>query len=250
MDRIFKFYKNKKIGDRLQNLYAKVGSGTCRECTACCSESVNTFYAEYLAIVQKLARSTSFENLVKKVFTYYATELVVAQKCPLLKENGHCAVYEVRPLPCRIFGHLSQKEYEENYEETLEANKEAVSYMKEEFNITIPKEVYEHKVPYCKNFTTSSVISLEERDELIDELFMIDSLFLSEGLLSPEQFNLSMVQWFAYDILGPEAAQELRLTVSKEISEGGESKSLQLFLDSDTIKVWCEKVRGERSSSS
>lgn len=245
----FKLFSRKEMKSGLQGIYSSVSTGVCAECTACCSESVNTFYTEYLHILQLLVQERLLPEYVQKILTYYFTELVIPQKCPLLQENGYCVVYEARPLPCRIFGHLSQEEYEVNYKETLEANKEAVSYLAEKYDIIVPESVYLHKVPHCKRFVSNRGMSLDERDDLIDELFMLDSQFLSKGLLSPDRFNLSMVQWFAYDIFGAEEAQEMRLSISKEISDTGKSESLHTLLQSEQIGQWCERIKGDVSAS-
>lgn len=243
----YNLFKNSEIGEGLNNVYEVVTSGHCIECTRCCSESVNTFYSEFLAVLKALASLKSFHKYIENILTYYFTELVRPQKCPLLKETGHCAVYSVRPLPCRIFGHLAQTDYESNYEALLEANEEAASYLKENHGIIIPKEVSAHKVPFCTSFKTEKEISLDERDELVDELFILDSKFLMEGLLSPDYFNLSLVQWFAYEILGVEKAQELRLTISKEISDTGNSSTLEGFFKGDIVTTWCENMKGKLS---
>jgi len=150
----------------------------------------------------------------------------------MLQNNGLCVLYAARPLPCQVFGHLSREEYDLNYSEVLEENIEAVEYLQEDFRITVPKSVSHHKVDFCNNFKSDTGFTLEDRDDLVDDLFILDSKFLSQGELNPEYFSLSMVQWFAYAVWGDEKAQELRIKVSQEISQLGESATLKSTMDS------------------
>lgn len=210
----------------LESVYSGVPGGSCSNSTHCCSESVNTFYAEFLNMVQYLKSVNLLEKYSKRALNYYLKELVEPMKCPMLQDSGLCVMYEARPLPCRIFGHLSREDYEENYEAVLEENLEAAADLKRELNIIVPESVSCHKVEYCTNFCSDSGMTLDERDDLVDELFMIDSRFLSQDLLDPENFSLSLVQWFAYALLGRERAGELRIKVSQEISLSGNSETL------------------------
>lgn len=225
------FFKKQALQKRLNLVYAQVPSGTCKSSTHCCSESVNTFYAEYLNIVQNLQEKNTLKEFSKRAVAYYLTELVVPQKCPLLQEDGRCATYSSRPLPCRVFGHLPKEEYEANYAQVLKENLTAAKELQTTYGIIVPDEVCRHKVPFCENFSSDSEFNSSLRDDLVDELFGIESAFLMEDILDAEEFGLSLVQWFAYDILGREKAQKLRLFISQEISKTGSSQTLQQTLE-------------------
>ncbi len=221
------FFTSSDITSVLDKVYSRVPGGTCSGSTNCCSESVNTFYSEYLNMVQLLKSKGKLEEFSQRALNYYLTELVVPMKCPMLQDNGLCVLYEARPLPCRVFGHLDSEEYEDNYDAVLEENLAAAADLKEEFGIIVPESVSHQKVEYCTAFKSEKSFTVDDRDDLVDELFMVDSRFLSEGLLDPENFSLSLVQWFAYEILGPKKAGELRIKISQEISSFGESSTLK-----------------------
>ncbi len=228
-------FESQAINPMLKSIYSNVPSGTCSGSTNCCSESVNTFYSEFIALVNQLESEGNLEEFTKRALNYYLTELVIPMKCPMLQENGLCVLYASRPLPCRVFGNLSREEYEENYSEVLEENIEAVEHLREEFCIEVPESVSHQKVEFCTNFRSDTGFTLEDRDDLVDDLFMLDSKFLSSGELNPEYFSLSMVQWFAYAVWGDEKAQELRIKVSQEITECGESVTLKDTLDTFSL---------------
>lgn len=229
--RAIDFFSTSLMKSSLDSIYEKVPGGSCANSTHCCSESVNTFYSEYLNMVLYLKSINQLEEYSRRALSYYLKELVEPMKCPMLQDNGLCVLYEARPLPCRVFGHLSREDYEENYEAVLEENLEAAADLRRELNIVVPDSVSCHKVEYCRNFCSEGGMTLDERDDLVDDLFMLDSRFLAEDLLDPENFSLSLVQWFAYALLGRERAGELRITVSQEISQTGGSETLTTVMN-------------------
>ncbi len=224
------FFTESDITSSLERVYQQVPNGTCSGSTNCCSESVNTFYAEYLNMILLLEKEEVLEQFTSRAVEYYLTELVRPMKCPMLQESGLCILYEARPLPCRVFGHLKKSDYDQNYEAVLESNLEAAEELLNDFGIKVPQSVCSQKIEHCTSFSSDEGMSLNDRDDLVDLLFSTDSRFFAEGLLNPESFNLSLVQWFAYATLGEDKAKELRIKISQEISSTGESATLTKHL--------------------
>lgn len=224
-------FENMEIRERLQAVYEQVPSGECAGCTACCSEAVNTFYSEYLNIADLLESNGTLNAYRERAVAYYLTELVKPQSCPMLMADGFCSVYVARPLPCRIYGHLEASDYLVNQEQVLASNKAAAEALKEAYGFILPSSVVERRLPYCTAFKSESPLSLDERDDLVDLLFALESRFLMSGLLEEDELNFSLVQWFAYETLGQEEAGRLRLLVTEEFIKTGQSKTLLQTLD-------------------
>lgn len=220
------YFEEADFRGQLDSLYSEIPEGSCTGCTACCSESVNTFFSEYLNLRQQLISQGELEIFQNRALYYYLTELIQPMKCPLLREDGRCGVYRARPLPCRIFGHLSQMAYEANYEAILEGNLEMAAVLETSLGIKVPEGVISKKIPYCDKFKCDTPMDQEQREALIDELFYLDSMMLSKGLLDFDEVNLSLVQWFAYDALGKEEAMALRIQVAQEMTRDGKSETL------------------------
>lgn len=220
------FFRDNDLADRLQQVYDQIPSGTCAGCTKCCSEAVNTFFSEYLHVRLNLEAKGLLKAYEKAATAYYLTELVADMKCPLLMTDGLCSAYEARPLPCRVYGHLTLNDYEANYEEIHRNNQAVALALRQDLGIIVPEAVIHKKISFCEAFKSEEPMTLEDRDDLADLLFSVDSRFLAADLLDFDDLNLSLVQWFAYDALGMEEAQQLRVKVAQEISETGNSQTL------------------------
>lgn len=225
------YFEEANFSEQLEDIYAQIPEGTCSGCTKCCSEAVNTFFSEYINLRKQLEAQNELASFQKACLYYYLTELIQPMKCPLLRADGRCAVYFQRPLPCRVFGHLKREDYEANYSDILANNQEMAIQLNESLQIKVPESVISKKIDYCDSFYSPQPMSADDRDALVDELFYLDSLMLSRGLLDFEEINLSLVQWFAYDMLGKEEAARLRIQVSKELSKDGNSKSLSQIME-------------------
>ena len=197
--------------DRLLSVYAKVPGGKCSGCTACCAESVSTFFVEWLRIRNFLVKGGRWAEALRRAEAYAFDELARPMKCPMLEEDGRCMIYEVRPLTCRIFGHLREADYTRNLKAVLKANRRAADQILKHHGIVLPTSVVEKSIPYCGSFISEAPMSSGARDELFDDLFSIDSRFLMAGLLDPDQIQLGLVDWFAMVRLEPEALGEERL---------------------------------------
>lgn len=215
-------------GDRLQDLYGEIPAGQCDGCLKCCMESVDTFYVEFLNIVQYLSnRPDLYKKLKKKILNYYFKEMLEKMPCPFLSDCGRCEIYEVRPLPCRVFGNLDREDYERNYEGVLASNQQVKAYFNDHFQIEIPEEVVKYKIEFCESFVPERVMTAEDRDDMVDLMFSMDSKFFMEELITEDYINTTLITWFAYFELGMDQAGKDRLTIMEELSKSQCSELLE-----------------------
>ncbi|MZQ96698.1 MAG: hypothetical protein GT601_03380 [Acidaminobacter sp.] len=208
--------------ERLSEVYARVPGGRCRGCTACCAESVSTFFVEWLRIRDFLEASGRWSEALNRAEDYARFELARPMKCPMLEADGRCMIYEVRPLTCRIFGHLKAADYGRNLKAVLKANQRAAEEIFKHYGVRLPAAVVERSIPFCESFVSEAPMTSGDRDELFDDLFSIDSRFLMTGLLEPDQIQLGLVDWFAMVRLEGDALAEERVKHAAEMAEAGE----------------------------
>lgn len=204
--------------ERLSEVYARVPGGRCSGCTACCAESVSTFFVEWLRIRDFLEATGRWSEALNRAEDYARFELARPMKCPMLEADGRCMIYEVRPLTCRIFGHLRAADYGRNLKAVLKANRRAAEEIFKHYGVQLPAAVVERSIPFCESFVSEAPMTSADRDELFDDLFSIDSRFLMTGLLEPDQIQLGLVDWFAMVRLEGDALAEERV---KHAAEAG-----------------------------
>lgn len=196
LSRVLAYEQN--LFSKLNLLYNEIPGGKCAGCAKCCMESVNAFYIEFLNILDYVKANGLYDDIMNRVEDHYFNELITVKPCPFLDENKRCMIYEVRPHVCRLFGHSTKEEHEENYQQVLLQNKEASAYFYENYGVHLSREVVFHKIDYCENFLVNKKMLFEEKMQLIDQLFMIDTQFLMEDILNEDMLNMSITNWFIY----------------------------------------------------
>lgn len=209
-----KFAMENNLFDKLNSIYKTIPSGKCTHCNSCCSEDVNANYLEFLNIYNYLKKNDLYKEYREKILKYYFTRLYKNSHCPFMK-NGKCAIYPVRPLSCRMFGHLSKAEYEKNYNAVLKQNKDAKEYFKRNHGVQLPEEVVNYKIPYCDEFIKDKDMTLEESKDLLNKIFELDTVFLNKNMLSPTFLNTSLAGWFTYLEFDKERSGKLRIQLAK-----------------------------------
>lgn len=184
--------------NKLSTLYQSVPSGKCLGCTACCSESVNVSFLEFANIVEnglsKLSE-TQLHVLTKRVLSFYLLEWVKPQKCPFLDEDRKCVIYDVRPLPCRVFGTPTRDAYEYNYKGIQRQNIMAAKQIKELYGYKVPNQIIFRKIDFCESFIPDKTLNKKAVDDLSSRLINMDGALYFEGLIDETAMNGDLVSW-------------------------------------------------------
>lgn len=184
--------------DKLNSLYSKVPKGKCDACAKCCNESVNISYFEFVNIIENgLPRidEKAFNALSERLMRYYLLEWVKSQHCPFLDEYKNCLIYEVRPLPCRIFGTSIQEDYMKNYQRIATQNRQVAKAIKLETGHFPSAKVVNKEISFCESFVPEKRLTTEEIDALYGQLINLDGQLYFEGLIDDSKMNGNLVGW-------------------------------------------------------
>lgn len=230
-----------KIGEsndsfkKLNKIYSRIPDGTCSGCANCCMESVNTFFIEFLNIYNYLNENPELKKaLIPKIKKYYFLELVQKMHCPFLNEEKKCSIYSVRPLTCRLFGHWDKQDYLDNKMSVFKTNNNVAIFFKNQYQITLPSEVITYSIPYCNDYKIKKRLKKKQRHQLSDDIFALDIPFLMDNILTDDLIGMNLIQWFIYTLCFEDSIGDLRIKITKEYLENGESKTLnKLIPDND-----------------
>lgn len=191
------FAEQEGLFQRLNDLYQAIPEGKCQGCADCCMESVETHWIEFLHIYHYVQqRPEILHKLRPNILRFYLLEGVIKLHCPFQIEGRKCAIYPVRPLPCRLFGQWGVEDYEANYEVTLRNNQESQAYYQERYKFLLPDNVVNHKVPYCRRFAKPRDLTMDDFYDLLDGIMAVQSRLLMEGLVDEDFTSPGLVSWW------------------------------------------------------
>ncbi|GAB6109351.1 YkgJ family cysteine cluster protein [Fusibacter bizertensis] len=195
----------------LKPIYHQIPTGTCEGCANCCSESVNVSLIELANIIKNgigVLPAIHREQLNKRLIAFYLTEWVKSNPCPFLDEDKKCLIYEVRPLPCRIFGTPTEDAYASNYRNIKKQNLTFAKTLYSFEGIKLSADVLAKKIEFCNQFDSESKLTTDEIDALYSQLINLDGKLYFNGVIDEPLINGDLVNWTLEYII--EAAREER----------------------------------------
>lgn len=169
----------------LEKLYEGLPVKECADCEVCCKNPPDASLLEYLYVFRycrdKLVDQQA--EIVKRAAEFFFLELAVPEQvCPFRAVENGCLISPVRPLGCRLFGLLEQRDHERNEEERVERVKAFAEFLRTDHGIELPPAVLKPR-PYCDrcpgNGTTR--LTMEHLDEYRMRLLALDT-----GLVNPD----------------------------------------------------------------
>lgn len=231
LDQAVTFAEEEGLFQGLNALYETIPEGECAGCAACCMESVETHWVEFLQIYAYLReRAELLHRLKPGILQFYLLEGAEKRHCPFQVEGRRCAIYPVRPLPCRLFGQWSEEEYEANYEVTLRNNRGVAEYYLGQYGLRLPESVVTHKVPYCRTFRKPEDLTQEGFYDLLDGIMAIQSRFLFAGLVDEHVLSLGLIAWWMGTWFDLDSLQGEKVAIMREYLEEGRAVRLEAFL--------------------
>ncbi len=218
IEKSIEFTKENNLINELNQIYSTVPSGNCTGCGRCCMESVGINLVEFINIYMYLQNKEELRKIcLDKVIDYYMLEYVKKNSCPFKDDDNRCLIYEVRPLNCRIYGHWTKNDYNNNLKNINKKNKEYANLIKNEYGIEVNEKVVNYKINYCEDFKPNKrYLKKEERLSFADSLMILDSKIYASGVIDIEFKDRGIVEYFIASLLYEKVAYDIKVKVSKD----------------------------------
>lgn len=222
----------KKAARRLDYIYNEIPANNCQRCAKCCFNGPQVHFIEFLNIVRVINELPLEKKnaITKKVINYELLNLVTLdQECPFLFEK-ECAIYEARPLQCRIFALYPEEAYKANTVRSQESNQKVMQYYCQTHSIKLPEEVLSYDVEQCGNNLDPEgkpiIINDFERMSLVNRIREVEASVIPYELEADEAYT-SFSRLFLQLYFEEKDFEEFKLEATKEFLKKGKSQAVE-----------------------
>ncbi|MGQ5710242.1 YkgJ family cysteine cluster protein [Desulforudis sp. DRI-14] len=222
--------ENNRLFAYLEEIYERVPEADCQRCGTCCADPPPAGLIEYLNVYRYVRDNLKdlHPELVERAVRFFFLHLVDPDaKCPFLGTDSRCLIYPVRPLNCRLYGHLDRKAHEELNSRGME---DVGEYYRKTHGITLPKEILESRIPYCEDIKSKGHLKLEQAQEMTMGVLALDAQILPSRLVFDQVVYAPLGTHLACSVLN-EGVQKKRPEVMKEYLETGASPLMEKYLE-------------------
>lgn len=227
------FAHTNRLFDQLDRAYEKFPETICKMCGTCCADPPPATLVEYLRAFRHVRDNLSAgqqQELVYRAAAYFFLDLVDPDLCcPFLGADNKCLVYEVRPLGCRAYGQLTEKEFEERGADR--GLGQMASFYRLNYGINLPPGVLNFKAHYCRDIENPHG---KIKGELIDAtmVFLLEQdAKILPGDMVYEQATLAPLAYHLASTVLPRGVRAKRPEIMKEYLEQGRGPLLEKYLE-------------------
>ena len=218
----------------LESTYSRLPETTCDQCATCCTVPPPGYLIEFLNMFKYIRDNLtdSQPEIMERVVRYFFLELVdINVRCPFLDQSNSCLVYPVRPLSCRMFGLLSEKDAHLGSRRQLDTVAEKY---RQKYNIELPREVVEFELQYCDQVRPTSggkkKVAIDLIQDMATNIENLEAKIMPQQVIDEHYTFVPMATHLALSVL-PEGARLRRPKVMKEYLEKGNSEMLSNYTE-------------------
>lgn len=214
--------KRRKLFGSLALIYAALPETKCEHCTRCCHESPGLFYVEYLGLMDYLSRlpQPARQALLRRALRELLFSWIEPDSTCIFLESSQCALYEQRPLSCRLFGLAAPAD-------PMQAEVEARMAAREEarrwglLGIRIPEAVIARSLVSCERVTDSRGRPVRvDGDALTAEVGRLDEALLPREVVVRQFCFLSLPERLGAALVGSEVVDTMRIQLLRRAQRG------------------------------
>lgn len=191
---------NNGLFRELERIYFELPNQECSDCDRCCKEPPSASLLEYLYAYRFIRDNLRDHHaaILRGAAEFFFLELADPElKCPFRGAEG-CLILPARPLGCRLFGLLSEEDYQKKEEERVRHLADVAAYFRTEYGIELPPAILEAR-PYCgrnrdgvQEFAAGDLTNLEMRLLALDTSIVAPERVFRGWTLVPLPVHLAM----------------------------------------------------------
>jgi Fe-S-cluster containining protein len=228
--------KARRLGlfDSLLRIYASFPETQCDNCARCCFESPGVFFVEYLYLMQQVARmprerrdALMLRGLGELLFSWIDPE----RQCIFL-DSSRCSIYESRPLACRLFGLVAQRDREEAEVQARFAARQEADRLRL-LGIRVPEAVIARSLVSCDRVRDESgqLPARLDAEAMAGRVARLDERLIPRAVVLEEFCFRSLPERLGAALLSREAVEGLRVQLLRRAQQGEK-------VDDLLVSVW------------
>ena len=216
----------------LQDTYSMLPATRCRRSAHCCSMLPEMTLLEALGAVQLLREQSSpvRHQLIKNIVSYFFINPARLSACPFLAGRD-CRIYNNRFFGCRAYGMWSQEYYNSLAAHSRETKK-AVQQQWRKLGISLPQQVIDFQLPYCRHVTTvgDNPIDDEGLSRFADAIETLSEQFIDWHHIFNRNYFADLSFLTTSLIFGITGAIQIKFTVVRDLVTTGDRTRLKKIL--------------------
>jgi len=222
LEPMLRLARQARLLESLARVYADFPEVTCDNCARCCFESPGVFFVEYLDALHMLADlpADRREALVRRAVRELFLSWIEPDRTCIFLQPWGCAIYEQRPLACRLFGLVAPAEREQaEVEARLAARQE--SQRLHLLGIEVPEGVIRRSLVSCDRVRDMRGEPVRvDADATAVRVADLDAVLLPRQVVVEEFCFQSVTERLGAAAFGPEVVEGMRVQLLRRAQRG------------------------------
>jgi len=206
----------------LAHIYREFPETVCENCARCCFESPGIFYLEYLNLLNLLGEMAVGRRnaLVRRAMRELLFSWIEPERTCIFLESGRCAIYERRPLACRLFGLVPAAERDGAEAGARFAARQEARRL-QQLGIVVPEQVIQRSLVSCERVRDrrGQVVQVEG-EAIAARAARLDAALLPQQVVIEEFCFRSLPERLGAAALGEAVIDGLRMQLLRRAQAG------------------------------
>jgi Fe-S-cluster containining protein len=222
LEGMFRSAQRAGLFESLGRVYADFPEVTCDNCARCCFESPGVFFVEHLDTLRLLSDMPTArrEELLRRTLRELFFSWIEPDRTCIFLEPSGCAIYERRPLACRLFGVVSHVQRDQAEAEARMAARHEATRL-ELMGIKVPEAVITRALLSCDRVRDQRGQPVRiDAEAMAARVADLDAALLPREVVLQEFCFHSVGERLGAAAFGQETVHGMRLPLLRRAQEG------------------------------